>query len=142
MSAGEVADAEVLPFPDRARAIAETLAKGWSKGRLDILMSCFAENAVFLETPFAAPLTGAAAIRTWAADIPYHQSECRFTVGEVFTAGGLWFSTEFRLVFRRRKTGQWVDARGALFAETDGTRMTELRMYWHRRDGGRDTSPP
>jgi ketosteroid isomerase-like protein len=131
-----------LPFSARAGAIAETLAKGWSKGRVDILMSCFHEDAVFVETPFSTPLSGAVAIRAWAADIPYHQSECRFTVGEIFTAGDLWFSTEFRLVFRRRKSGQWVDARGALFAETDGTRILELRMYWHRSSGGRDTSLP
>ena len=134
-AADEVAD-ETLPFAATARAIADTLAKGWSKGRLDIMMSCFAEEAVFVETPFSTPIHGAAAIRTWAADIPYHQSECRFSVGEIFTAGELWFSTEFRPVFRRRKTGQWVDARGALFAETDGQRITELRMYWHRGEGG------
>jgi ketosteroid isomerase-like protein len=35
-------------------------------------------------------------------------------------------------VFRRRRTGQWVDARGAIFCETDGERITEMRMYWHR----------
>lgn len=131
-----------LPFVERARAIAETLAKGWSKARVDVMMSCFTDTAVLVETPFAARIEGAEAIRAWAADIPYAQSEPRFTVGEVFVAGDLWFSTEFRLVFRRRKSGQWVDARGAMFAETDGAKITELRMYWHRTNGGRDTSRP
>lgn len=131
-----------LPFVLRARALAETLARSWSKARVDTMMDVFAEDCVFLETPFSERLTGAAAIRAWAADIPYSQSEPRFTVGEIFTAGDRWFSTEFRLVFRRRKSGQWVDARGALFAETDGHRITELRMYWHRWNGGRETSRP
>lgn len=129
-----------LPFNLRARALAETLARSWSKARVDTMMEVFAEECTFLETPFSEPIKGASAIRAWAADIPYSQSEPRFTVGEVFTAGDLWFSTEFRLVFRRRKSGQWVDARGAIFAETDGHRITELRMYWHRWNGGRETS--
>jgi len=84
-------------------------------------------------------VTGSDAIRQWAGDIPYYQSEASFSVGEVFVAGP-WFSAEFKLVFRRRTTGEWVDARGALFAETDGGKITELRMYWHRWSGGRETS--
>ena len=44
-----------------------------------------------------------------------------------------WFSTEFKSVFRRRRTGDWVEARGAMFCETDGVRISEMRMYWHRK---------
>lgn len=124
-----------------ARDLADAFASGWSRGRVDVLLGVFAEGAVFLETPFATPLTGLEAIRSWASDIPYAQSETAFTTGEIFVAGP-WFSTEFKLVFRRRKSGDWVDARGALFAETDGTKITELRMYWHRWNGGRETSLP
>jgi hypothetical protein len=122
-----------------ARQLADQLAEGWSKGRPDLMAGVFAEQAVFIETPFSTPLTGSDAIRQWAGDIPYYQSEASFSVGEVFVAGP-WFSAEFKLVFRRRTTGEWVDARGALFAETDGTKITELRMYWHRWSGGRETS--
>jgi hypothetical protein len=127
-------------FPEHARQLLDTFAKGWSKGRVDLLIDVFHPQAIFLETPFSLPLQGLEAIRTWAADIPYHQSEIAFSTGELFVAGP-WFSSEFKLVFRRRKTGEWVDARGALFAETDGSLITELRMYWHRTVGGRDTSP-
>lgn len=119
----------------------DAFAKGWSKGRVEMMMTVFHPQAIFLETPFAKPLQGADAIRAWAADIPYHQSETAFTTGELFVAGP-WFSAEFRLVFRRRKTGEWVDARGALFAETDGEKITELRMYWHRMVGGKETALP
>lgn len=122
-----------------ARDLADQLALGWSKGRIDLMVGVFAENPTFIETPFSTPLTGSDAIRQWASDIPYYQSESTFTVGEVFIAGP-WFSAEFKLVFRRRTTGEWVDARGAMFAETDGAKITELRMYWHRWNGGKDTS--
>jgi ketosteroid isomerase-like protein len=124
---------------DVARQLVDQLADGWSKGRPDLMVGVFADDAVFVETPFSAPISGTDAIRQWAGDIPYYQSEAAFTVGEVFVAGP-WFSTEFKLVFRRRTTGEWVDARGALFAETDGSKITELRMYWHRWNGGRETS--
>jgi hypothetical protein len=127
-------------FAEHARQLLDTFAKGWSKGRVDLLIDVFHPQAIFLETPFSQPMQGLEAIRTWAADIPYHQSEISFSTGELFVAGP-WFSSEFKLVFRRRKTGEWVDARGALFAETDGSLITELRMYWHRDTGGRDTSP-
>lgn len=124
-----------------ARDLVDAFATGWGRGRIDLLLGAFTEGAVFIETPFSAPLTGIEAIRSWASDIPYYQSEIAFTTGEVFLAGP-WFSTEFKLVFRRRKTGEWVEARGALFAETDGVGITEMRMYWHRWNGGRETSLP
>ena len=122
-----------------ARLLVDQLADGWTKGRPDLMAGVFADGAVFVETPFSTPITGGDAIRQWAGDIPYYQSEATFSVGEVFLAGP-WFAAEFKLVFRRRTTGEWVDARGALFAETDGARITELRMYWHRWNGGRETS--
>lgn len=122
-----------------ARQLADQLAEGWSKGRPDLIVGVFADRAIFVETPFSSPLTGTDAIRQWAGDVPYYQSEATFTVGEIFIAGP-WFSTEFKLVFRRRTSGEWVDARGAIFAETEGGKITEMRMYWHRWNGGRETS--
>ena len=122
-----------------ARTLVDQLAQGWSDGRVDLMAGVFSDDPTFIETPFSTPLHGAEAIKQWASDIPYYQSEATFTTGEVFLAGP-WFSTEFKLVFRRSTTGEWVDARGALFAETDGSKITELRMYWHRWNGGRDTS--
>ena len=129
--------------PDGAKALGrelmDTLASGWSKGRVDTMLEVFSEEAVFIETPFTAVRTGIEAIREWANDIPYYQSDATFSTGEIYIAGP-WFSTEFKLVFRRRTTGEWVEARGAMFAETDGSRISELRMYWHRWNGGRETS--
>lgn len=135
------------PQPDSAtmrtlgRSLTDALASGWAKGRVDEIMAAFSEEAVFIETPFSPPLRGAVEIRRWMADIPYAQSETTFRTGEILVAGP-WFSTEFTLRFRRRKSGQWVEARGAFFAETDGALITELRMYWHRWNGGRETSLP
>jgi ketosteroid isomerase-like protein len=119
------------------RELMDTLAKGWSRPKLELIMSIFAEDAVFLETPFAQPCSGPAAIRRWWADVPYNQSEITCTTGEIYAAGP-WFSTEFKLVFRRRRTGEWVEARGALFCETSGGKISEMRMYWHRAVGGRE----
>ena len=81
------------------------------------------------------------AIGGYWAEMPYNQSEVTFTAGEIFAAGP-WFSTEFKCVFRRRRTGEWVDARGAIFCETAGELISEMRMYWHRWNGGQETSKP
>lgn len=118
------------------RTLIDNFGRGWARGQIDLLMSVFAPAAVFVETPFSSPLNGEAAIRSYWQDVPYNQSEITFTAGEIYAAGP-WFSTEFKCVFRRRRTGEWVDARGAIFCETDGEKISEMRMYWHRSTDGR-----
>ena len=119
------------------RQLIDAFAQGWAKAKLDQICSVFTDDAVFIETPFATPLQGLPAIRRWWADVPYNQSEITCSTGEVYAAGP-WFSTEFKVRFRRRRTGEWVEARGALFCETAGEKISEMRMYWHRWSGGRE----
>jgi ketosteroid isomerase-like protein len=114
------------------RVLIDAFGKAWERGKVDDLIAVFAEEAVFLDDPFGQPVTGRPGIRDYWKDVPYHQSEIAFTPGEVFAAGP-WFSTEFRVVYRRRRTGEWVDARGAIFCETAGGKISEMRMYWIRR---------
>lgn len=116
----------------RGRELIDTFARGWAKGQADIILSVFAEEAVFIETPFAEPIRGAGEIRRYWSDVPAHQSEITVSTGELYVAGP-WFSTEFKAVFRRRRTGDWVEAKGALFCEMANGLITEMRMYWHRR---------
>jgi ketosteroid isomerase-like protein len=123
------------------RRLVDTFGTGWSSGDVDLLMSIFAPQAVFLETPFSSALNGLEAIKSYWGDVPFHQSEVSFTSGEIFGAGP-WFAAEFKCSFRRRRSGDWVEARGALFCETNGEKVTEMRMYWHRWNGGRETSKP
>jgi ketosteroid isomerase-like protein len=123
------------------RSLIDTFGKGWSKPDLDLLTSVYTADAVFVETPFSEPIRGADEIRRWWRDVPFSQSEIRFSSGEIFAAGP-WFSTEFKCVFRRKRTGEWVDARGAIFCETGGGLISEMRMYWHRWNGGNETSKP
>jgi len=128
---------EAIDTAALGRSLVDTFGKGWAKQDIDLLLSVFADEAVFQETPFARARKGIALIREYWRDIGYHQSESRFSSGEVFTVGP-WFSAEFKFVFRRRRTGEWVDARGALFCETRDGKITEMRMYWHRWAGGRE----
>jgi ketosteroid isomerase-like protein len=114
------------------RELIDHFGRGWSRGKVDQMMEVFAADPVFVETPFAEPLRGLDAVRGYWADVPMHQSEIGFTAGEIYAAGP-WFATEFKCTFRRRRTGEWVDARGAIFCETDGEKITEMRMYWHRQ---------
>ena len=114
------------------RTLVDTFTTGWSKADVALILSVFTDDAVFLETPFSDPMTGHEAIRVYWADVPYHQSEITATSGEIHAVGP-WFSTEFKVVFRRRRTGEWVEARGALFCETAGEKISEMRMYWQRR---------
>jgi len=37
-------------------------------------------------------------------------------------------AAEFPLTYSRRRSGEWVDARGAIFCETKDGKITEMRM--------------
>lgn len=117
---------------EKARELLDTFARGWSKGQVDVIISTLTTDATFVETPFSEPLQGSEAIRRYWSEVPANQSEITVTTGEVYLAGP-WFATEFKAVFRRRRTGEWIEAKGAIFCESDGSRISEMRMYWHRR---------
>jgi ketosteroid isomerase-like protein len=141
MSGDELTQAAPADTRALGRELIDAFGKGWSRANIEQLMSVFAPDAVYVETPFSAPHRGAAAIRRFWVEVPLQQSEITFTSGEIYAAGP-WFSTEFKCVFRRRRTGEWVDARGAIFCESAGGKITEMRMYWHRWNGGKETSKP
>lgn len=105
--------------------------KGWEKGKAEQIVEVFSPDAVFFPSPFDRPARGQEAIRDYWRDLPMEQAEVAFRYGEIFRAGP-WFATEFKCTFRRRRTGEPVDLRGALFCETGGDLITEMRMYWHR----------
>ncbi len=123
------------------RELIDRLGKGWEQGDVDAICSIFADDATFLETPFSRPDRGIAAIRVYWRDLPRTQAEVRFQSGEIYAAGP-WFATEFRCTFRRRRTGEQVDARGAIFCETKEGKVSEMRMYWHRWAGGAEEPKP
>lgn len=123
---------EARDHRETARALLDTFARGWAKGQLDLLVSVFDPEAVFVETPFSEPLRGRDAIRRYWSEVPANQSEITVTTGEVYLAGP-WFGSEFKAVFRRRRTGEWIEAKGAVFCEMTEGKLSEMRMYWHRR---------
>ena len=113
------------------RELLDAFGRGWERGDVDAIVSVFAPDAVFLATPFGDRNVGSDAIRDYWKDVPVNQAEVTFKSGEVYVAGP-WFAAEFRCTYRRRRTGDRVDARGAIFCETKDGKITEMRMYWHR----------
>jgi ketosteroid isomerase-like protein len=112
-------------------ALIEEFGKGWEAGSGERISEIFSEEGVFLPTPTDSP------VAYWD-DIPREQAEISFRFGEIFVAGP-WFSTEFRCTFRRRRTGEWMDVRGAFFCETADGKIEEMRMYWHRTTGTQES---
>ena len=109
----------------------EQFGNAWEEGSPEGITELFSEEAVFLSSPFDQPLRGKAEIAEYWKDIPLEQADVSFRFGEIFAAGP-WFSTEYKCTFRRRRTGQMIDVRGAFFCETEDGKITEMRMYWHR----------
>ncbi len=119
------------------RRLVDALGRAWERTDAQALLAVFAPDAVFVESPFGATLAGSPAIRGYWQDLSFHQSEVRFASGEIFVAG-TWFAAEFTVGFRRRRTGEAVEARGGMFCETRDGLISEMRLYWHRRVGGRE----
>ena len=113
------------------RELLEQFGSAWERGDVDAIAAVFAPDAVFLGTPFGERTAGIDAIRAYWKDVPLNQAEVTFKAGEIHAAGP-WFAAEFRCTYRRRRTGEWVDTRGAIFCETKDGKITEMRMYWHR----------
>jgi ketosteroid isomerase-like protein len=121
------------PAGDRARydALVTRFGEGWQRENGDSIAELFSEDGVFIAGPFEPALRGREAIRGYWRDLPREQAEIAFRHGEIFVAGP-WFATEFKCTFRRRRTGEAVTVRGALFCETTGDLIGEMRMYWER----------
>ena len=123
-----------LETPSRGAEFDALIAKfgqAWQQGKPELLAEVFTDDAVFVPGPFEAPLRGRDAIRLYWRDVPLEQAEIAFRHGEVFLAGP-WFATEYKCTFRRRRTGEAVTVKGALFCETADGRIVEMRMYWER----------
>lgn len=114
--------------------LVERFGTGWEQGNADEIAAVFTDDGAFLPSPFERAVKGRAAIAEYWKDIPQEQAEISFRFGEIFVAGP-WFSTEMKCTFRRRRTGQFIDIRGALFCETADGKIAEMRMYWERRSG-------
>lgn len=113
------------------RALIDAFGRAWEAGNVDDILAVFTVDAVFQENPFGAQDKGTAAIRAYWKDVPANQAEVTFRSGEIYVAGP-WFATEFQLSYRRRRTGQQAEARGAIFCETKDGKISEMRLYWHR----------
>ena len=114
------------------RALLDEFGQGWNAGEPARIADVFLPEGVFKPGPFEAACNGRAAILDYWGDVPDAQEEVSFRYGEVFVVGP-WFATEFRCTYTRRRTGERVDVRGALFCETGEEKISEMRMYWERR---------
>jgi ketosteroid isomerase-like protein len=114
------------------RALLDEFALGWNSAEPERMAGVFLPEGTFKPGPFEGACKGRPAILDYWRDVPEAQENVSFRYGEVFLVGP-WFATEFRCTYTRRRTGETIDVRGALFCETGEGRISEMRMYWERR---------
>ncbi len=114
------------------RALLDQFGEGWNQGDPRRMADAFLVDGVLQMGPFEFPLKGRPAILDYWRDVPAAQSNVSFRYGEIFAVGP-WFATEFRCTYQRRRTGETVDVKGAIFCETREGKLAEMRMYWERR---------
>jgi ketosteroid isomerase-like protein len=122
--------------PHAFQPLLDRFGRGWELGKTEDIVGVFTPDAVLIPDPHEGPVRGHDAIRAYWKDLPFTQAEIRFRAGEIFRAGP-WFAAEFKVTFRRRRTGEPVDVRGAMCCETRDGLIGEMRLYWQRRVGTR-----
>ena len=112
----------------------ERYKAAWETGDPDAAAGLFAADAVYVETPFAEPLSGREAIRGyWRAGAGEAQRDIRFgyTVEAVAGAVGL---CRWHCTFTRVESGERVEIDGIFRCAFDAAGFcTRFDEWWHRR---------
>jgi len=131
MTHASIGGASPDPSISRFESLLVEFGKGWEAARPAAMAAVFTPDGAFIPSPFEPAVRGREAIAAYWSDVPRDQAAITFRSGEVFAAGP-WFASEFTCTFRRLKTGEWIQVSGAVFCETAGDKISEMRMYWDR----------
>ena len=107
------------------RQLLETFGRGWGAGDVDGILSVFAPDAVFLETPFSEQSVGIDAIRaywTWAR-------RCFRSSTRINSAGSTSASVFPRRASSRRRTRQPRKSRRLRVRSASGRKPSSNRRY-------------
>lgn len=107
----------------------------WAAGDPDAALQLFSPDAAYYETPFDAPMVGAAAIhRYWTEGAKNAQTDVTFEATPISFSGSTGFA-RWRATFRRVPSGTFVALDGVLSARfDDAMRCEEFREWWHRKE--------
>jgi uncharacterized protein (TIGR02246 family) len=115
----------------------ERYKTAWEAGDTDRAASLFAPDAVYAETPFAAPLQGREAIRAyWRAGAQQAQRDILFRYRIEAVAGAIGIC-HWRCTFTRVGNGERVELDGIFRCAIDAAGLcTRFDEWWHRRTLG------
>lgn len=118
----------------RFAAWLERYRAAWENGAPDAATALFAPDAVYAETPFAAPLRGRAAIRAyWREGAEQAQREIRFRYRIEAVAGAVGLC-HWHCTFTRTDSGERVELDGIFRCTFDAAGLcTRFDEWWHRR---------
>jgi len=107
----------------------------WVVGDPDTAVELFSPTAAYYETPFDAPMVGAAAIRQyWTDGAKNAQTHVRFAATTVSFSGRTGYA-RWHATLERVPSGVAVELDGVLSATfDDNLRCDEFREWWHRRE--------
>lgn len=107
----------------------------WVAGDPEAAVALFSADAAYYETPFAAPMIGAEAIRRyWTEGAKNAQTEVTFEATPVSLSGNTGFA-RWRATFRRVPSKTFVELDGVLAARfDDAMRCEQFREWWHRKE--------
>lgn len=115
----------------------DAYGEAWRTRDDESLGDLFAPDAVYWSHPFRPPLVGVEAIREYWRDVTSTQEELDLQFGKPLVIGNRvvveWWA-------QMRDDGREVTLPGCLLMRfRPGGRCQELREYWHREEGRRDS---
>jgi hypothetical protein len=125
-------------FDDWVRAY----GRAWETGDPSAVVTLFAADAAYHETPFDEPMVGTEAIRQyWSEGAGLSQRDVRFGFTTLATTDRTGIA-HWRASFTRVPSGVGVELDGVLAAEFDGEgRRRVFREWWHRRESPAGSAP-
>ena len=129
---------DALPEP-RFAAWLERYKAAWETGDPTAAAALFAEDAVYAETPFAAPRRGRDAIRAyWREGAEQAQRDVRFSYKIEAVTGAVGLS-HWHCAFTRIGSGERVELDGIFRCAFDAAGLCiRFDEWWHRRSFGQD----
>jgi ketosteroid isomerase-like protein len=117
--------------PGDAQDLLASYKRAWERRDVDLAVSLFAPDAEFRADPFAAPLSGANAIRAWWNVTVAGIDHVELDVERTWVAGETVLAS-FHGAWTERATAQRIRTRGFLTAELGAERLIERLRLWPR----------
>lgn len=111
----------------------ETYKKAWETLDAELMVSIFAEDALYFETPFHIPITGKASLFEYWSYAPMYQSQVNFH-HEIIGIKGMRGFCKWKISYFQFTTNEIISIDGILEVKLNSENAcTVFKEWWHKK---------